>query len=285
MLKKTAEGVEWANDNDTKYTLPIASNTVLGGVKVGEGLSVTGDGILSCTITPGSDTISWDNVTGKPEFATVATSGSYNDLTDKPAAYTLPTATSSQLGGVKIGEGITVQADGTISAADDVVTLANLYAAKGDIPMVCSAGPFIPNLYFINSPASEDTGSTVDTGDYYHLCVMKSGRSTYLQTTCSTVADTFPDMNKYFVITNTLMYLKNNVIYHATQGTDAGYFVSNEKGDTLTNIASRFETLAEARAFMREKMLALPDIGIVKCTSEEYEGSAKDENTLYIIHG
>ena len=285
VLKKTSTGVEWGNDNDTKYTLPTASNTVLGGVKVGEGLSVTGDGILSCTVTPGSDTVSWDNITGKPSFATVATSGSYNDLTDKPAAYTLPTATSSQLGGVKIGEGITVQADGTISAADDVVTLANLYAAKGDIPMMCSSGPFLNNLYFIKSPASEDLGSTVNTGNYYHLCVMKSGTSTLLQTTCSTVADTFPNMDKYFVITNTLLYLKNNVIYHATQGTDAGYFVSNEKGDILTNVASRFETLAEARAFMREKMLALPDIGIVKCTSEEYEGGAKDENTLYIIHG
>lgn len=202
-----------------------------------------------------------------------------------PTKYELPTATSSQLGGVKIGEGITIQANGTISAADDVVTLANLYAAKGDIPMVCSAGPFIPNLYFINSPASEDTGSTVDTGDYYHLCVMKSGTSTYLQTTCSNVADTFSNMNAYFNITGTVIYLKNNVIYHATGGTDAGYFVSNERGDTLTNIASRFETLAEARVFMREKMLALPDIGIVKCTSEEYESGAKDENTLYIIHG
>ena len=202
-----------------------------------------------------------------------------------PTKYELPTATSSQLGGVKIGEGITVKSDGTISAADDVVTLANLYAAKGDIPMICSAGPFIPNLYFINSPASEDTGSTVDTGDYYHLCVMKSGTSTLLQSTCSNVADTFSNMSAYFNITSRLIYLKNNVIYHATQGTDAGYFVSNEKGDTLTNVASRFETLAEARAFMREKMLALPDIGIVKCTSEEYESGAKDENTLYIIHG
>lgn len=29
------------------YTLPIASATVLGGVKVGEGLSITNDGVLS----------------------------------------------------------------------------------------------------------------------------------------------------------------------------------------------------------------------------------------------
>ena len=37
----------------------------------------------------GTDTVSWDNVTGKPSFATVATSGSYNDLDDKP---TIPAA-------------------------------------------------------------------------------------------------------------------------------------------------------------------------------------------------
>ena len=253
VLKKTSTGVEWGNDNDTKVTV--------------------------------NNTLSSDSTT---EALSAAQGKALNEKIESleiPEEYTLPTASSSQLGGVKIGKGITIQANGTISAADDVVTLANLYAAKGDIPMMCSAGPFIPNLYFINSPASEDTGSTVDTGDYYHLCVMKSGISTYLQTTCSNVADTFLNMSAYFNITSGLIYLKNNVIYHVTQGTDVGYFVSNEKGDILTNVASRFETLAEARAFMREKMLALPDIGIVKCTSEEYESGAKDENTLYIIHG
>ena len=251
VLKKTADGVEWADDNEVTINNTLESDSTTEALSAAQGKALN------------------EKIEGL----------------EIPEEYTLPTASSSQLGGVKIGEGITVQPNGTISAADDVVTLVNLYAAKGDIPMVCSAGPFINNLYFIKSPVSGDTGSTVNTGDYYHLCVMKSGTSTFLQTTCSTVADTFPGMDKYFVITGTLLYLKNNVIYHATEGTDAGYFVSNEKGDTFTNVASRFETLAEARVFMREKMLALPDIGIVKCTSEEYEGGAKDENTLYIIHG
>jgi hypothetical protein len=35
--------------------------------------------------------VDWSGVTGKPDFATVATSGSYNDLTNKP---TIPTKTS-----------------------------------------------------------------------------------------------------------------------------------------------------------------------------------------------
>ena len=34
--------------------------------------------------TGGSGTVDWDDITDKPTFATVATSGSYNDLSDKP---------------------------------------------------------------------------------------------------------------------------------------------------------------------------------------------------------
>lgn len=59
-------------------------------------------------------------------LASVATSGSYNDLTDKPVipgAYTLPNATSSTLGGVKIGNNISVT-NGTISLSQTDVTSA-----------------------------------------------------------------------------------------------------------------------------------------------------------------
>lgn len=50
-------------------------------------------------------------------------SGSYNDLTDKPSSYSLPVATSGILGGVKIGTGINVTSDGTISVADGSATV------------------------------------------------------------------------------------------------------------------------------------------------------------------
>ena len=53
------------------------------------------------------------------DLATVATSGSYDDLTNKPTIptpYTLPAATASTLGGVKVGDGLSVEEDGTISA-------------------------------------------------------------------------------------------------------------------------------------------------------------------------
>lgn len=77
--------------------------------------------------------VSWDNVSGKPEFASVATSGSYNDLTDKPdipAAYVLPAATLAALGGVKMGTAV-ADTDATEAATAQTVatTLNSLLAA------------------------------------------------------------------------------------------------------------------------------------------------------------
>jgi len=53
-----------------------------------------------------------------PSLAAVATSGSYNDLADAPSPYTLPTATDTVLGGVKIGSGVAIT-DGVISVSTD----------------------------------------------------------------------------------------------------------------------------------------------------------------------
>lgn len=96
--------------NLENYELPTASNTQLGGVKVGEGLSIT-NGVLSATGGGEAESVQWTNVLNKPStfppsshthtkseitdfptLATVATSGSYNDLTNKP---TIPTVDST----------------------------------------------------------------------------------------------------------------------------------------------------------------------------------------------
>lgn len=56
------------------------------------------------TTLGGADKVAWNDITDKPEFATVSISGSYNDLKDKPTippAYSLPIANRTALGGVK----------------------------------------------------------------------------------------------------------------------------------------------------------------------------------------
>lgn len=52
-----------------EYTLPVASSSTLGGIKVGTGLEITGEGVLNCTVSPsGGGAVAWDDITGKPEF-------------------------------------------------------------------------------------------------------------------------------------------------------------------------------------------------------------------------
>lgn len=78
--------------DEKEYTLPTASSDVLGGIKVGAGLEINPvTGVLSATGGGTADAVDWANITSKPDFKTVATTGSYNDLIDKP---TIPTKVS-----------------------------------------------------------------------------------------------------------------------------------------------------------------------------------------------
>ena len=58
--KEKLEGLE-------NYVLPQASAEVAGGIKVGAGLSITEDGILSATGGGTADAVEWGNVVGKPD--------------------------------------------------------------------------------------------------------------------------------------------------------------------------------------------------------------------------
>lgn len=104
------------------YTLPTASSSTLGGVKIGSGLTINTNGVVSADVTSSTLT-AYAKTT---DLSAVAKSGNYNDLSNKPtipAAYTLPNATSSTLGGVKVGSNISVSS-GTISLAKSNVTSA-----------------------------------------------------------------------------------------------------------------------------------------------------------------
>ena len=48
------------------YTLPIASAETLGGIKVGAGLTISGEGTLSATGGGTADSVAWENVQDKP---------------------------------------------------------------------------------------------------------------------------------------------------------------------------------------------------------------------------
>lgn len=218
----------------------------------------------------------WASITGKPTFATVATSGSYNDLTDKPTipslsgyatqnwvtsqgyltsipaatssayggiqigyttsgknyavqlsngkayvnvpwtdtnttyssgtnisisgttinctySYTLPTATSSVLGGVKVGSNITLSS-GTISLSKSNVTSALGYtpANTNDIPEIPIA---LPNPYALTINGTSYTGSSavsINTARILSISILSSSTvsagCSYISTSSRTIS-------------------------------------------------------------------------------------------------
>ena len=95
-----------STDNNTTYSVANNSPLSMTGTVID---SSVGDGANQ--VAAGIHTHTKSEITDFPTLATVATSGSYNDLENKPtipAAYSLPAATANVLGGVTIGNNISV---------------------------------------------------------------------------------------------------------------------------------------------------------------------------------
>ena len=114
--------LQYANGSGVTSTILHTGN--IGTITFTGAVSATYNGLRNITVNipqggGEADSVAWENVTGKPAFATVATSGSYNDLSDKPSipsAYTLPIASSDTLGGIKVGAGLSISSAGVLSA-------------------------------------------------------------------------------------------------------------------------------------------------------------------------
>ena len=131
--KQKLDGIASGANNYT-YTLPSATSSTLGGVKIGSNI----------TVSSGTISLSKSNVTSALGYTPPTTNTTYGEATTSAAGlmsaadktklngiatgannytYTLPNATSSTLGGVKIGSNITVSS-GTISLSKSNVTSA-----------------------------------------------------------------------------------------------------------------------------------------------------------------
>ena len=122
------------------YVLPVATSTILGGVKVdGDTIAVTADGTISVTAEVGaikntSDLINDGSGSDSyfveaSELAQVAFTGQYSDLKNKITKTsqltndsnflsTIPKATTTTLGGIKLdGETLSMNSDGVVSVS------------------------------------------------------------------------------------------------------------------------------------------------------------------------
>jgi hypothetical protein len=80
-------------------------------------------------------------ILNKPTLATVATTGAYSDLTGTPAAYSLPTASATVLGGIKVGANLSIDGTGVLSATGGSGTVTSVNLTAGSSKVTVSGGP------------------------------------------------------------------------------------------------------------------------------------------------
>lgn len=100
------------------YVLVTATTTRLGGIKVGSGLSITGDGTLSAiatstyVLTTATTSTLGGIIVGSG--LTINGAGVLNAVVT--STYTLPIASAINLGGIKVGANLSIDPDGTLNA-------------------------------------------------------------------------------------------------------------------------------------------------------------------------
>jgi hypothetical protein len=157
--------------------LPIATTTTLGAVIVGTTLTVDSTGLINVAPTafPVTSVNSMHgdvviNAANLPGLAAVGISGSYNDLTNKPAPYTLPIASTTVLGGVKApGDGnLTVAGDGTIDLGFTPVKSVNGNTpnASGNVTVTFSTIGLVGPTQIVNGT---DFNTIQTTGLYFTM--------------------------------------------------------------------------------------------------------------------
>lgn len=104
--KSKLTGIEAGANN---YVLTAASTSVLGGVKVGSNLNIDNDGVLSAT-----DTTYNAATTSADGLMSSADKSKLDGIASGANNYSLPIATSSTLGGIKVGDNLTIN-DGVLS--------------------------------------------------------------------------------------------------------------------------------------------------------------------------
>jgi hypothetical protein len=180
-------------NNIPSYTLPTASPTQLGGVKVGSNLSIT-DGSLSVNINlvnkvnNNSDNIQseitrvneletsiQDSIDNINNTLTNKADKSYVDDLVNSSRYTLPTASLTQLGGVKVGNNLTTSNGSlsvdtnTIATKDYVVTeITNNKLKVDDNSVIINNNKIKVNTNNIASKLYVDT-KIDDLGNLVHI--------------------------------------------------------------------------------------------------------------------
>jgi hypothetical protein len=166
-----------------------ASALVPGMVKIGNGITVSSDGTISVEYTQGPKG-------DKGDTGDIGPQGPQGDIGPQGPAgadgidgslYDLPAATATTLGGIKIGSGLTISDDGTLTN-DRVYEFSQMIQITSDWQDVgVSADQIATGTYIVQIKANDYTVGGGHHSEYYSATM-----SWYGQSTDSTIFDEVP---------------------------------------------------------------------------------------------
>ena len=160
----SGNALEWGDGSS--YTLPPATSNTLGGIKVGNNLSITQDGTLSADAGQYELPVANSNTLGGIKVGERLSVTSNGVLSASDQSYTLPPATSNTLGGIKVGNNLSVTQDGTLSADDQSYTLPVASASTlGGVKPDGSTITINSESGIISSTGEANTASNLGSGE------------------------------------------------------------------------------------------------------------------------
>lgn len=185
------------------YHLPIASATTLGGIKVGENLSITSDGTLSAESTE----------------------------------YTLPVASSSTLGGIKVGSNLSISDSVLTANVDSVLNISSNNPVKNTV--------ITSNINSINSTLSEyDTRIDNLEDNYSTLSSTVSTNTSNISDNASAISNLTTEVSGYSdaISTNTSNIAANALaIGGLDDRLDDAESTITDQGNAINDMGSEIE--------------------------------------------
>ena len=178
--------------NATQYVLPTATVSVLGGVKVGSGLSANAAGLLSVNVSALDlsgivlteanlpTVIPANRINGQLTQANLPSQIPSNLITGDLVTANLPVATGTRLGAIKVGTGLTATSAGLLSVNPSVLDFTGVTLTEANLPSEISASRITGLLVTSNIPSATSSrkggvragnGLTVDTAGVISLTV------------------------------------------------------------------------------------------------------------------
>ena len=201
---------EGGGGEGSSYVLPPATKSTLGGIIVGDNLTVDGSGKVNAP-TPYELPIGGTNIGGVKNGGNVTIDAQGNMNAPTTPAYTLPVASATTLGGVKIGNGVSVGADGTISVSGSSKNMETfvIQNVSSFVDKLKEKMPSIGDIIYFTTMEGNNTSSTSISGsnlggtvcyiDKFNEIIVfsMSGAVQIDNSVCHPICQMYVDLNNY----------------------------------------------------------------------------------------